>query len=446
MNKMKLFTSKKMLLVIAVLLTMPAAKAQDTLRINLNQALEIAMSESPTVKVADKEIQKKKYAKKETVAQLFPTLDANGSWSHSIKKMSFAMQGQVFEAGSKNSWQGGFNLALPVFAPALYKSIQLNNKDVELALESARSSRLDLVNQVTKAYYQLLLAQDSYDVLLKSYKQAQATLDVTTSKFNQGVVSEYDKIRAEVQVYNLKPGVISAENAINLTRMQLQVLMGLDVDQPVAVEGNLSDYEKDMYADVLRVDTSLVNNTDLKQMDVQRQMLQKTLKLNKTAFMPTLSFTSQLSWMSMAENMKFKDYQWRPYATLGFTLSVPIFHGSDLFKVKQSKIDIQQVNYNFVNLRRNVTLQVRNYMDNIQKSVEQISSNKEGVMQAEKGRTIAVKRYEVGAGTILELNDSEVALTQAQLTYNQSIYDYLTAKADLDKVLGKDHVTMEARQ
>lgn len=442
---MKRFTRKGMLLVIAVLLTTSVAKAQDTLRINLNQALEIAMNESPTLKVADKEIQKKKYAKKETVAQLFPTLDATGSLSHSVKKMSFAMEGQVFEAGSKNSWQGGFNLALPVFAPALYKSIQLNSMDVELALESARSSRLDLVNQVTKAYYQLLLAQDSYDVLLKSYQQAQATLEITTSKYNQGVVSEYDKIRAEVQVYNLKPNVISAENAINLTRMQLQVLMGLDVSQPVAVEGNLSDYEKEMYADVLRVDTSLVNNTELKQMDVQRQMLQKTLKLNKTAFMPTLSFTSQWSWMSMAENLKFKDYEWRPYATIGLTLSVPLIHVSDIFKVKQSKFDIEKINYNFVNLHRNVTLQVRNYMDNIQKSVEQISSNKEGVRQAEKGRVIAVKRYEVGAGTILELNDSEVALTQAQLTYNQSIYDYLTAKADLDKVLGKDQVMMQTR-
>lgn len=443
---MKRFTSKGMLLVIAIFLTIPAVKAQDTLRINLNQALEIAMNESPTIMVADKEIQKKIYAKKETVSQLFPTVDANASWSHSIKKMSFAMQGQVFEAGSKNSWQGGFNLALPVFAPALYKSIQLSGMDVEMALELARSSRLDMVNQVTIAYYQLLLAQDSYNVLLQSYKQAQATLEVTTSKFNQGVVSEYDKIRAEVQVYNLKPSVVSAENAINLTRMQLQVLMGLDVSQPVAVEGNLSDYERDMYADVLEVDTSLVNNSDLKQMDVQRQMVQKTLKLNKTAFMPTLAFTTQWSWQSMAEDFKFKDYNWRPYATLGLTLAIPLVHVSDIFKVKQSKLDIDQINYNAVNLHRNVTLQVRNYMDNIQKSVEQIGSNKEGVKQAEKGRTIAQKRYEVGAGTILEVNDSEVALTQSRLSYNQSIYDYLTSKADLDKVLGKDHVIMKPKR
>jgi outer membrane protein TolC len=73
-------------------------------------------------------------------------------------------------------------------------------------------------------------------------------------------------------------------------------------------------------------------------------------------------------------------------------------------------------------------------------STEQVMSNKEAVLQAEKGRTIAEKRYEVGRGTILELNSSEVALTQAKLTYNQSIFDYLVAKADLDLVMGVEDV------
>ena len=85
-------------------------------------------------------------------------------------------------------------------------------------------------------------------------------------------------------------------------------------------------------------------------------------------------------------------------------------------------------------------MQVKSYLDNMAASTEQVISNREAVVQAEKGRLIAEKRYEIGKGTILELNSSEVALTQAQLTYNQSIYDYLTAKADLDKVLGRDYV------
>lgn len=109
--------------------------------------------------------------------------------------------------------------------------------------------------------------------------------------------------------------------------------------------------------------------------------------------------------------------------------------------MKQTKIQMQQLAENRTNVQRQLTMQATSYLDNMAASTEQVVSNKEGIVQAEKGRLIAQKRYEVGKGTILELNDSEVALTQAQLTYNQSIYDYLVAKADLDQVLGREEVT-----
>ena len=88
--------------------------------------------------------------------------------------------------------------------------------------------------------------------------------------------------------------------------------------------------------------------------------------------------------------------------------------------------------------RKQLDVQVRSYIDNMKANADQVASNHEAIEQAEKGREIASKRYEIGKGTILELNNSEVSLTQAKLTYSQSIYNYLAAKADLDKVLGND--------
>ena len=96
------------------------------------------------------------------------------------------------------------------------------------------------------------------------------------------------------------------------------------------------------------------------------------------------------------------------------------------------------MNWNRTNLRRNLNIQAKSYLNNMQQSVEQLASNKENMNQAMKGRSIAQKRYDVGKGTILELNDSEVALMQSQLTYTQSIYNYLVAKTDLDLILGKE--------
>lgn len=98
---------------------------------------------------------------------------------------------------------------------------------------------------------------------------------------------------------------------------------------------------------------------------------------------------------------------------------------------------MRQLDWNRIDTERKLNMQVVSYRNNMTASSEQVVSNKENVMQAEKAVQIAGKRYEVGKGTVLELNSSQVSLTQARLTYNQSIYDYLTAKADLDQVLGK---------
>ena len=113
------------------------------------------------------------------------------------------------------------------------------------------------------------------------------------------------------------------------------------------------------------------------------------------------------------------------------------YKASNFNKLKQTKIQIQQLALNRLNLERQLNMKISSYLDNMNASSEQVMSNKESVAQAEKGRQIASKRYDVGKGTILELNDSELALTQAQLVYNQSIYDFLVAKADLELVLGE---------
>ncbi|NDV82352.1 TolC family protein [Bacteroides sp. 51] len=442
MKKMKCLTNRKTTLALAFVLAfggVRAQSAQDTLRLTLNQALEIALNDNPTIKVADQEITLKKTANREAYAGLLPEVSLVGGYQRAIKKQSMAFQGQVVEIGIDNTYNGGLNISLPIFAPALYKSISLTKSDVDLAVEKARSSKISMVNQVTKAYYQLLLAQDSHVVLKKSYDQAVANYNVVNAKYEQGSVSEYDKIRAEVQMRNLVPTVVSARNGVNLARLQLKVLMGMDPDIEIAIIGNLKDYELTMFQQQLdERSVDLSNNSDLKQLDLNAELLKKSLKLKQTNFMPTLGASFNYTYMSMNENFRIAHYDWYPYSTLGLSLTIPLFKASNFTTLKQTKIQMYQLTETKTNAERQLQMQATSYLDNMNASTEQVVSNKESVHQAEKGREIAKKRYEVGKGTILELNDSEVALTQAELTYNQSIFDYLTAKADLDQVLGAE--------
>ena len=447
MNRLKRLTGKKMLLTAMALCAFGFAKAQteqttqNTLTLTLDKALEIALDENPTIKVAAEEIALKKVASKEAWQSLLPEASLNGSLDHTIKAAEMKLNDMSFKMGQdgSNPANAGLSINLPLFAPAVYRAMSMTKTDIELAVEKSRASELDLINQVTKAYYQLMLAQDSYEVLQGSYKLAEDNFNVVNAKYQQGAVSEFDKISAEVQMRSIKPNVISAANAVTLAKLQLKVLMGITADVDIKTDDNLTNYESMLFANQLKEeDMSLENNTTMKQFELNMKLLEKNVKSLKTNFMPTLSMSFSYQYQSLYNpNINFFDYTWSNSSSLMFNLSIPLYRASNFTKVKSARIQMRQLDWNRIDTERKLNMQVVSYRNNMTASSEQVVSNKENVMQAEKAVQIAGKRYEVGKGTVLELNSSQVSLTQAQLTYNQSIYDYLVAKADLDQVLGK---------
>ena len=447
MNRLKRLTGKKMLLTAMALCAFGFAKAQteqttqNTLTLTLDKALEIALDENPTIKVAAEEIALKKVASKEAWQSLLPEASLNGSLDHTIKAAEMKLNDMSFKMGQDgtNTANAGLSINLPLFAPAVYRAMSMTKTDIELAVEKSRASELDLINQVTKAYYQLMLAQDSYEVLQGSYKLAEDNFNVVNAKYQQGAVSEFDKISAEVQMRSIKPNVISAANAVTLAKLQLKVLMGITADVDIKTDDNLTNYESMLFANQLKEeDMSLENNTTMKQFELNMKLLEKNVKSLKTNFMPTLSMSFSYQYQSLYNpNINFFDYTWSNSSSLMFNLSIPLYRASNFTKVKSARIQMRQLDWNRIDTERKLNMQVVSYRNNMTASSEQVVSKKENVMQAEKAVQIAGKRYEVGKGTVLELNSSQVSLTQAQLTYNQSIYDYLVAKADLDQVLGK---------
>ena len=447
MNRLKRLTGKKMLLTAMALCAFGFAKAQteqtaqNTLTLTLDKALEIALDENPTIKVAAEEIALKKVARKEAWQSLLPEASLNGSLDHTIKAAEMKLNDMSFKMGQDgtNTANAGLSINLPLFAPAVYRAMSMTKTDIELAVEKSRASELDLINQVTKAYYQLMLAQDSYEVLQGSYKLAEDNFNVVNAKYQQGAVSEFDKISAEVQMRSIKPNVISAANAVTLAKLQLKVLMGITADVDIKTDDNLTNYESMLFANQLKEeDMSLDNNTTMKQFELNMKLLEKNVKSLRTNFIPTLSMSFSYQYQSLYNpNINFFDYTWSNSSSLMFNLSIPLYRASNFTKVKSARIQMRQLDWNRIDTERKLNMQVVSYRNNMTASSEQVVSNKENVMQAEKAVQIAGKRYEVGKGTVLELNSSQVSLTQAQLTYNQSIYDYLTAKADLDQVLGK---------
>jgi outer membrane protein TolC len=425
--------------------------AQDTLRVDLNKALEIALSDNPTIKLANKEIDRQNYYRKEVQGGFLPTLNGSAQYNRNIEPQVIFMPPDIFgpgtggpmKIGSDNSYNAGLTLSVPIYAPALFKMMKVSETDIEIALEKSRASQLDMISEVKKAYYTLLLAQKSYDVMSLGIENAKRNLDNIKKFYQQGIVAEYDVIRSEVQVRNLNPAFVQSKNFVSLSAMMLKVLLGVGTDVEIVVDGILTDYENDYISFKPELQASLEKNTTLKQLDLQQYKLTQQYQLLRTNRLPTLAAFGNYQYQTQANDFKFGDYNWVKTSMVGFQLQVPIFQGfTKKYKEQQVLVGIDQLKIQRDYLGQNLSLQVRNTITNLMRATEQIGSTKEGISLAERGYSIAQTRYKTGSGTILELNDAEISLTQAKLNYNQALYDYLKAKVEYETITGENGIAL----
>lgn len=439
--------------------------------LSLDDCLRIALSESPTVKVAEMDITRVDYLKKNNLAELFPQISFGAQYSRMLAKQVAYMnmsgfgslggstsggedegdsgeggtpaapaskgRGNGIKMGLDNSYSMGFSASMPLVAPQLWASMKLSDAQILQSVEQARASKLDLVAQVKQAYYTLLLANDSKRVIQQSYDMAALTYDIYSKRYSAGDASEYDVLRTSVAMKNVEPQLLQADIAIKQAKLQLMVLMGVDASQDLQFKGELADYEKTMYADVLALPTDYSLNTSLRQNELQQNTLDQSVRVNKMAWYPTLALTANYNWTSSSDGSPFKNFRWNPYSVVGLNLSIPLFTGGRRYNnIRMAEIQATQNRLQRENIERSVSMQAKLAVDNIQLNVRQIASCSESVGQADRAHTIMQQSFDIGAASYLNLRDSELALTQSRLTYYQAIYNYLVATNDLELLMG----------
>ncbi len=413
------------------------AQAQG-LRLTLDQALEIALSENNTVKIADMTVEKTGYAKKGSYASLYPNVNISSSYQRTLQKqvMVMDMGGQTMEikVGRDNNISASATASMPLVNASLWESLKLSGMDVEMAVEQARSSKISMVKQVKQAFYAVLLAQESLNVMSQVYENAQKNYEKTMQRFNVGKASEVERLRAQVTMMNAEPSVSSAENAVLLATWQLKAIMGIDLGTEVEVVGELKDYTENLLTPYILED-DLSKNSSLMQLDIQDRMLESTLKMQKKQYIPTLAASINYNYSAMGDDQ----LSWFPSSTAALSLSIPVFDGLQKhYTIKQTKVTRNMLALQREDTERSLRVAIRNFNDQMALCVKNYEAANATVSVAQKSYDISQKMYEVGKATMVELNDAQVSLMQAQLTQAQAIYNFMVTKASLDELIGKE--------
>lgn len=437
--------------------------------LTLEQALQIAVSENASVKVADMEVERSGYERRGTYASLFPQVSGTANYQRTIKKQvmymdfdmgsmgggetggeadaatdsgSSATSRDGFEVGRWNTWSAGVSASMPLVNAQLWESLKISGQSVELAVEKARSSRLETVNQVKQAFFSCLLAREVFETYKSVYENALENMEQTQRKYNAQRASELDLARARTTLANAIPNVYDAESSVVLSLWQLKAVMGVSLDENIDVAGALGDYADTMLYDINRSeDLRLENNSTLRQLAIQAEQLASTVRMQQYAYLPSLALSFSYSMNAMTNDFNFSEYRWSPYSYVGISLQIPIFSGGKRHSdVRQAKLQSAELAIQRENTERQLRISVRQYLNQMETAMKSCGSARSALESAQKAYDIASRSYSVGRSTLTDLNDAQLALTQARLSVSQAVYNFVTAKANLEGTIGADFI------
>ena len=430
--------------ILLVVFSISAFAQNSKLTLTMDEAINLALEKNSELKIASLEVEKSEQKLREARSGLFPKIDLSGQYQRYINKpVIFLPPGSPFgptlEIGSDNSYNAAAQLSLPLFALPLYEGISLASDALAIAEQNYSSVKNKIVGDVKKSFLAVILTRETKEVMQQSLKNAEENFENIKRLNAAGTLSDYDVLRAEVQVENLKPVVLQMENNYKLSLEALKVAIGLDANQNIDVVGDMDfDESYKLPTEQEIIEELLQNNPQLAILDKQVQLNDRNVSLEQAAYFPSLAGFGNYQYQTQANDFKFSDYRWVKTFVLGLQLQIPIFNGfKTQSRVSQAEIGLNQAIEQKRNLTEAIKTQALSILYRVQQAVIRIQGQNKTVRTAQEGYEIAKRRLENNVGTQLEVNDAELALRQAKLNRLQAIYDFKVAEADLETVLGR---------
>jgi len=437
--------------------------SEDNILVTLEKSVAMALAHNPTIKVAEKELAKAEADVTQSYSTILPQLDARLNFQHAwaiqqstipnfIKPMLGPI-GDYIEGieqmpdyvtiafGRENTLNYGLMLTQPLFlGGAGLAGIKLSRAALGAAEHNLESKRQGLIYLAVDGFYSCLLAQKLIAVQEEAMDQAKANLDVVLKKYNVGAASGYDKMRAEVEVANLKPALINARNNYQVALTRLRAIIGLDRDSDLEISGEFI-YEEDDFSKLPLSelqDIALKNRPEMLTIDEQKQITQQGINIARSDFMPKIFFTTDYSYLAMKDDLKFSQRDFSKGFTSAITLQLSLFNGLKTVKQYQkAHLDyyiIQDTERQLIDI---IYAEVEVALNNFNEAREKYISAEETVALAQESLRLANLMYEEGANTQLDVLVSRLSLTQAQMNYYSSLYQYQIARYQLRKVTGQ---------
>lgn len=417
---------------------------QEKMTLTLDDSINLALAQNPYHLAFEKRVEAAEAQRRQALAGFFPTLNAQGlkTLDEKVFELEFpsiipGQPPQKVEFDFTRDYQFSMALNIPIFTGGrLVSSYKYAGYNLKSTREAMRQSQHSTVFNTKRAFYGILLAREFVRVAEAAVQDAEKLYNNVKVQYEVGLASQFDLLRSEVILVNLKPQLIQARNNLKVMELNLKTLLGLDLESEVEIEGELvyEEVESDLDAALQK---AFQNRPELKQIKFQSQMAGANLRIARSSGLPSVSITGQFNYWADAFN--FKKDTWQDFYAINLTLNLPIFNGFAAHaRVSQAKALIKEIELNQKGLLDMLEFEVRQAVLKLEEAKESLLSQEKNVEQAKESLRIAELNFAEGLITILDISQAQTALTQARTNYSQALYDYKVALADLDRAMGTD--------
>ena len=434
--------------------------------ITIDSAIQTALKNNREIQVSKLEIEKANAAVSEAFGYALPTVDVTAGFTRFLKlpKISFPDFGAITKNSTydvlfdenviprdnskklkvssilqsfslKNNYEVKAQVTQILFNSAVFRGIGASEIFLNLAKENFKNTISKTVLDVKKTFYGAMLAKDLLEIAKTRFINARDHLKNIKALKNQGLVSEFNQMQAEVQVENIRPQIIQLENIFKDAKNGLKMLLNINQEEEIKLKGKMK-YAGEIFApETELISEAISSNLDLSSLKIKNQLDDEYSAIDRGSYWPTISAFGNYSFAGSANDFKFQNYQ---SSTVGLNFSMNLFQGGRTKnKVQQDQIVSMQTKEQIKSLTDLTISSVKSTLNDLKRVQSQIEAMKSNIKLAERAYQIAEDRYKEGAGSELEVKDANVALSQAKVNYTNSVHDYVIAKAELENLIGR---------
>jgi outer membrane protein TolC len=430
----------------------------------LSSAIQQALQASSDLSIAQTDLQRDRALVAVAADAAHPKINASGTVTHLDSPIAIAFGGQSIVVQPENTEAFDAMGTLPIDISgeiqATTQAAQLQAMADRFNLDRVRDA---LILNTQTTYFNLLRAQHQLQVAQSAVTDAQTQLNTAQTQFNGGIGQKIDVYRASTQVAQAQQNLLQAQNALSLQENNFNDVVGRPLDAPVTVEDvsgvtvgatvtqngqesavgapdasvsqfyapaptvlNQIDLQKD-------IKTALSARPELRSDQVNVSAAAKQIMIARAENAPSLSLGATGDYYPVT------DFQ-TPRHSLGVftaTLNIPIYDGGETNdQVRADRDNQRNAETTYASDQTTVQLQVRQTYLNLFTSSNQIAAANTALQQAIAARQLAQVRYANGVGLYLEVTDAEAALTSAENSQVNAVYDYLIARAQYENAIG----------